>query len=370
MDILNEIIRKETKKALLEYMGISNTVGDAAKQMYDVILYSAQNYQHLPTTIMRQVETSDDCFREYHCKAILQPLGFIINHNDLPASVQPYINNCYLTIYYYNTNETDDFQAINNDINNQGLRDEAFSYKTKDLYLTFPFPFKGKLDWHAKSFIISVIRHEIKHAYQFSLAPNQFYQKDNTYQKATRHLNDVTWHEEQPTSELIIRNDIPWLYYFFDKNEIDAHLEQLYDETIQMHDVKGSPTYEQFIYYFQKYNKLLGYAKDYPDFFNKTAVSILGINSTQYLNYLNKMVDYAKKKFKKVIFRLINDIGSNVIKYQWHEAPTEIPQGNPFNSDKDIAAYYNKTHGLKDRIKQKLNNKSPLTWMQTIIPKK
>lgn len=160
----------------------------------------------------------------------------------------------------------------------------------KTIFLTL-FGIENEIN---EAFLTSVLNHELKHCLQESLYLSPDISK--LYKKALFVMNKADFFGEHLVK-------IARLIYFFDKNEINANMESLYQELIGMNDIhlQSVPILNEY----EKHKLMLSDLNDYlfddlivfqvQDFFGKSLKEII--------NYLKHRVEYFEIRKRKVIWK-------------------------------------------------------------------
>ena len=321
----NVLIENIVKRMLLEYGGVSDDV------------------TRISNTIFSEIQKRFDCCDTKWIHGIPykeHPLQY--KHICFKPDVEGFAEIGHLvdvTLYLYLPNE--DAKEFERFIVNSNLYNSAYNISYKKVILTFVWPINNDVESYTKTSALRTINHELKHALQYS--KNRQSSVSSQYVKAREELHKDFFGDT--TIQQIVNYTIPWIYYRFDRTEIDAWMQEMYAEATEKQiDIQKTNVYKALKSTIGNYNALKGYCRYYPE--EKEAIynSIRRIDEPKnYFALCDKNVAYLTSKMRRVVGRWQEDNAKPNGSFKDY-ASNEIEPTSPFNNP-------NWKYGLKDRIK-------------------
>ena len=277
-DRIGEIIKEELNKLILqEEKSISTIVLNCAETIGNDLteLYRNDKYNYIDKKkIIVRVGNND--FKG----SFTDIKTFIYKPNETVKQHIPNLNEIHVKVIELNNEDT---YRINYDYIDVG---GGYSLETKNISISIPSFDGGMRVAHLKN----VLKHELEHAYQFSLG----HQKDdkNLLSNANRYLNSY---------DKIVRA-VARMLYFFDTLEINANIQQFYDD-LNLFRIKNRNELhktelfsERKIYMDKFYNFLIKCNQEELEYKLKNN---FGVNKEFFFSYLEKQFKYMNAKIMK-----------------------------------------------------------------------
>lgn len=323
-DMVREnLIEKIVSNVILEYSGVSDKVTNISKEIMRLIMQENSKRKWL-------VEWFDDN-KKYKCFSL--PIEGTI--------VSEIANEVLVKLYGYGDDVTFDEEKaylVKHDMLNM-----AFSPSVKRIKLFVPFPCSGVLDETAYNYLMYAINHEVKHALQSHMRGGT--KITSAYLNSTK---PVKLHGDDHAYNLM-KFYIRDLYYNFDIDEIDAHLQELY---IQLNDNNGDlskcKAYTSFKECVTAYNWLkndvmypkkgsfeVSYYSKQRAIFDNVLLEMLGgdISKKQFFAYCSRGIRRFKEHMRRIIGRYKSENGGNTGSFK-NYSQNEIPQSGMFSGKK------------------------------------
>ena len=343
--IPNNLIENVVRKVILEYSGVSDEIMDISQEILSLIFKTEKYCDWKMSSI-----TGD-----YYKRFSLPIKG---------TKTSSIVNDVLIKLFYYNPKNMD-FNMAKEVYTETGDMNLSFSPSREAIKLYIPFPGNGVMDNDGVNYLISSINHEVKHAYQHRMRGGTTIPL--AYSKSvTPMAND----DEKNLKLYVMRQDIKNLYYVFDKDEIDARLQEVYLELVNNGgDLNKCRTYNRMLrekkrYEWLKYEVLfpkdsfdVKYYKNERKVFKKELENMLGneITPKQFFYHCESGIKRFNEHVRRIIGRYKREYETSNGSFKEY-SKNEIPQSGVFKNGgkmepeilRKIRRGYNKfRYGLK-----------------------
>lgn len=204
----NNLIENVVRKVILEYSGVSDEIMDISQEILTLIFETEKGYD------WKVSRTTGDYYKRF----------------SLPiegTKTSRIVNGVLIKLFYYNPNDMD-FYMAREVYAESGEMNLSFSTSRETIKLYIPFPGNGVMDNDGVNYLLKAINHEVKHAYQHRMRGGTTIPL--AYFKSVTQSEDNGGEKNLKLSAM--RQDIKNLYYVFDKDEVDARLQEIYLELL------------------------------------------------------------------------------------------------------------------------------------------
>lgn len=324
----NLIIEEATRSTLLEYMGVSDTVSDSASEILNAIIQSFPNYPILTAQIPILVKGDNNNYTivkyDKYIKGNAGGYSFVAR------------------LFLYDAKCGIPFDTIYTKMVDEGFINVAFGSTNNIVKFFVPWPSDNNLGREVYAKYLSMLNHEVKHAYQHSKRGGMT-PVTPQYKNALKYMHRAS--NEDETLWLMERY-IPKVYYAFDPDEVDARVQELYSEASSLNTDITKTNAAKYIYelmnaydsILKAYNEVydLDKEKHTRQFIEAFVREKIGCDMKQFFSYCER----GKKRFQKSLMRIYarwqqenqgSDITGNQGSFS-RMARNEIPQQSPFKN--------------------------------------
>lgn len=342
----NRLIENIVRQVILEYSGVSDEIMDISQEILSLIFQEEKNHD------WKMSQVTGDYYKRF----------------SLPiegTEISKIVNEVLIKLFYYNPKQMN-FEMAKEVYAETGDLKLAFSPARNGIKLYIPFPEDGQMDKQGVQYLLSCINHEVKHAYQSRKRGGTII--NNAYMNSVKPMPDI---DEKNLVIRVMRNDIRNLYYVFDKDEIDARLQEIY---IQLMDNGGNlskcDSYERMEHQEKRYNWLknellfppkdsfdMKYYKKEREMFKMELERMLGdeITEKEFFQHCESGIRRFREHLRRIVGRYRNEHETNSGSFKDY-AKNEVPQSDIFRNNgkmkpeiwRKLMRQYNKLrYGLK-----------------------
>ena len=324
--VRNSLIENVVRKVILEYSGVSDEIMDISKKIMSLIFSEEKKYEWKMSTI-----TGD-----YYKKFYLPIKG---------TNIFNVVNEVSIKLFYYNPKNMN-FEMAKEVYTETGDINLAFSPSREAIKLYIPFPSGGTMDEYGINYLISSINHEVKHAYQHRMRGRTIIPSAYSNSVKPIRYNKDEEYDEKELALRVMRRDIKNLYYLYDKDEIDARLQEIYIGLTQNGgDLEKVKVYNKMInaekdYYWIK-NRILfpkdsfhiRYYERERSLFRQELKNMLGdeITPGEFFYHCESGIKRFREHVRRVIGRYRNEYGTPSGSFA-NYTKNEIPQSGMFKN--------------------------------------
>lgn len=312
---IQQVIRESVDDLLLEYGGVSDEILTISKDILNTIIEKANDCYWM------QSQTNGMYFKRF---------SFNVPNNELLAD-------CEVNVKLLGYRQPPFNFAIALDEYNEFLK-LGYAPSKHIIFIYVPYPSYGEIDDYGKHYLLSSINHEVKHAYQSAK------RKGTSISQAYLNSREgKDFGKNESNSIQLLRYYIKNSFYFFDQDEIDARLQEIYVDLTEIPNLAQSQTNNRILdaikgYNYIKYQMIFPTDKILQDFyqdvrndFPRILKEVLGEEMTpkMFFNYCDKGIQRYKQKLRRILGRFHEEQGITNGSFKQY-SQNEIPQGEIF----------------------------------------
>ena len=314
----DKLIENVVCKVILEYSGISDEVLDISNEILQMVFNQNRNFEWKYSMTVG----------EYYKKFTLDLEG---------TKADGLIDEVLVKFFPYDSGKMTFMQA-KEAYAGKGYMSLAFSPRYNRIKLFIPWPYDGNVDKQGVDYLLSSINHEVKHAYQHNKRGGT-----NVTDMYTKSLSQTSVNDDDRPSYNLMKLYIKSLYYNFDNDEIDAHLQELY---IQLGENDGNindcDVYKTFKKNVKEYNFLNNILNPRTDFdrkyysddkalFQNVLTEMLGdgITTGRFMSYCKRGIEKFREHSRRIMGGYSRSHPNSTGSFA-NYAKVEIPQSGVF----------------------------------------
>lgn len=320
--VRNSLIENVVRKVILEYSGVSDEIMDISQEILSLIFQEEKNHD------WKMSQVTGDYYKRF----------------SLPiegTEISKIVNEVLIRLFYYNPKQMN-FEMAKEVYTETGDLKLAFSPMRNGIKIYIPFPGDGQMDEQGVQCLLSYINHEVKHAYQSRKRGGTII--NNAYINSVKPMPDI---DEKNLVIRIMRGDIRNLYYMFDKDEIDARLQEIYIQLMNNGgDLSKCNSYKKMAHQEKRYNWLknellfppkdsfeMKYYKKEREVFKMELERMLGdeITPGEFFYHCESGIKRFREHVRRIIGRYRNEYGTPSGSFA-NYTKNEIPQSGMFKN--------------------------------------
>ena len=316
----DKLIENVIRKVILEYSGVSDEVLDVSNEILAMLFKQNRDFEWKYSMTVG----------EYYKRFTLNLEG---------TKTGQLVNEVVVKLFPYDSDKMTFAKAKQMYIN-KGYVNLAFSPRYNRIKLFIPWPYDGNVDKYGMDYLSSSINHEVKHAYQHNKRGGT-----NISDMYINSLKPVSTQENDRPSYNLMKFYVRNLFYNFDVDEIDAHLQELY---IQLEKNDGNlekcDVYNRFKENVKEYNFLNNilnpktkfdkefYSED-RTLFQNVIDDMLGNGITigKFMTYCKNGIERFKEHSRRIVGRYRREHPNGTGSFKDY-AKGEIPQSGVFKN--------------------------------------
>lgn len=321
----DKLIENIIRKVILEYSGVSDEILDISNEILSMLFNQNRDFE------WKRSSNTGEYFKRFTLNLEGTNTGRLVD--EVLVKLFPY------------DSKIMSFHQAKEIYSDKGYLTLAFSPGYNRIKLFIPWPYDGNMDKQGVDYILSSINHEVKHAYQSNKRGGT--KISDMY---TNSLKPVSTKEGDRPSYNLMKYYVKSLFYNFDKDEIDSHLQELY---IQLGNNDGNldncDVYNRFKQSVGEYNYLNNILNPRTSFdrkfYSKDRALIQnvldemlggGITINRFMAYCKHGIERFREHSRRIIGRYRREHPNDTGSFK-NYANREIPQSGAFKDSEKMS---------------------------------
>jgi hypothetical protein len=328
-----KLINEVTTKVIQEYLGVSDDVMEVSEEIYSLMMRQLNFEFEYANKYNESIWKHSDVYLQNGEEVMTMRMWLDINE----SKASEFLNSVFIRLYGYNPNKYDFFSYYKL-LAEKGLVKMAYAPNSEKISLMIPYPLVGELEPNIQHYLITCINHEVKHAFQSKRRNGA-----NVSDAYANSLKNTNFDADEKNTIILMRAYIKNCFYVFDKDEIDARLQEIYLDLTHYYAIEKSPAFLRFVEAMNNYSRLMKVlTKDKNSFdykyyeeerkrFQEILTNELGdgITIQHFIRYCERGIKYFKEHLRHIIGRYNQENNINYGSFKQYAA-NEIPQEDIF----------------------------------------